>query len=347
MVVGIKDVARAAGVAPSTVSRALGRGPVSPEVRRKVEAAVAATGYRPNLSARRLRSQRSMTVGLIVADIRNPFFTQLSRAVEDEAYRAGMRVFLCNTDEDPGREAMYLDLMAEERVAGLILAPTRALDPALLARVQVPVVLVDRNLPGAGRDTVVLDNRAATVALVDHLLAGGRQRIAGLFGATSATGSERRAAFEARMAEHGLPAICATAPPSPEAGAAALAGLFAAHRPEALILSNGLFVAAAVRFCRDRGLVVPRDLALAGFDDEIWTALVDPPVTVIRQPVDAFGREAMALLASRAAAPGRPCRTVVLAGELVARGSTAARPSSPDAPRPAVPRSAVPRPAAG
>lgn len=195
MTVGIKDVARAAGVAPSTVSRALGKGPVSAEVRSKVAAAVAATGYRPNLAARQLRSQQSMTVGLIVADIRNPFFTQLSRAVEDEAYRAGMQVFLCNTDEDPAREAMYLELMAEERVAGLILAPTRALTPAALADFRVPVVLVDRSLPGGRRDAVTLDNAGATAMLVDHLIETGRRRIAGLFGATSATGIERRDAF--------------------------------------------------------------------------------------------------------------------------------------------------------
>ncbi len=324
MVVGIKDVARAAGVAPSTVSRALGKGPVSTEVRLKVEAAVAATGYRPNLSARRLRSQQSMTVGLIVADIRNPFFTQLSRAVEDEAYRAGMRVFLCNTDEDPQREAMYLGLMAEERVAGLILAPTRSLTPAALAGFQVPVVLVDRSLPGGRRDAVVLDNRGAIAQLVDHLVATGRRRIAGLFGATSATGLERRDGFQARMRDHGLTPITATAPPSLEAGRAAMGDLVARERPEAVILSNGLFVGAALRLCRERGLSVPADLALAGFDDEPWTSLVEPGITVIRQPVDAFGREAMGMLQSRIARPDLPFRTVVLSGELVLRGSTAA-----------------------
>lgn len=322
MSVGIKDVARAAGVAPSTVSRALGKGPVSAEVRSKVAAAVAATGYRPNLAARQLRSQQSMTVGLIVADIRNPFFTQLSRAVEDEAYRAGMRVFLCNTDEDPAREAMYLELMAEERVAGLILAPTRALTPAALADFRVPVVLVDRSLPGGRRDAVVLDNAGATALLVDHLVETGRQRIAGLFGATSATGIERRDAFQARLRQHGREPLAATAPPSAEAGRAALQALLADQAPDALILSNGLFVGAALELCRAESILLPQDLALAGFDDEPWTALVEPGITVIRQPVDAFGREAMLMLLARIARPDLPCRTVVLAGELIRRAST-------------------------
>ena len=103
MTVGIKDVARAAGVSPATVSRVLGNGVVSAELRALVEAAVRDTGYRPNLSARRLRSQHSQTIGLIVADISNPFFTAVSRAVEDAAYKAGLRVILCNTDENPER----------------------------------------------------------------------------------------------------------------------------------------------------------------------------------------------------------------------------------------------------
>lgn len=326
MTIGIKDVARAAGVAPSTVSRALGKGPVSAEVRRKVAAAVAATGYRPNLAARQLRSQQSMTVGLIVADIRNPFFTQLSRAVEDEAYRAGMRVFLCNTDEDPAREAMYLELMAEERVAGLILAPTRALTPAALADFRVPVVLVDRNLPGGQRDAVTLDNAGATAMLVDHLIETGRRRIAGLFGATSATGIERCEAFRARLIQHGLTPLAATAPPSAEAGRAALEGLLARERPDALILSNGLFIGAALQHCRAQGIRLPQDLALAGFDDEPWTALVEPGITVIRQPLEAFGREAMVMLLSRIARPDQPLRTMVLGGELIKRASTAAMP---------------------
>ena len=116
MSVGIKDVAVAAGVSPATVSRVLANHHVKPQLRERVEKAIAATGYRPNLSARRLRSQHSQTIGLMVADIRSPFFTALSRVVEDEAYRSGMRVILCNTDENPDREAMYLRLMQEEGI---------------------------------------------------------------------------------------------------------------------------------------------------------------------------------------------------------------------------------------
>ena len=168
-----------AGVSPATVSRVLGNGPVSDDLRQKVEAAIKATQYRPNLAARRLRSQHSRTIGLIVSDIRNPFFTTLSRAVEDAAYGADMRVVLCNTDENPAREAMYLRMMQEERITGLIYAPTRT-TAERLGRMEFsfPVVLVDRTGPAGAHDAVTIDNASAAGLLVDHLVGQGHRRIA-------------------------------------------------------------------------------------------------------------------------------------------------------------------------
>src|SRR5438477_2728872 len=122
----IKDVAEAAGVSTATVSRVLSNGlHVRPEVRERVMAAVERLGYRPNLVARSLRSQQSNTIGLIVSDIRNPFFTSISRAVEDTAYEQGFSIILCNTDENPEKEAIYLNLMNDENEAGVIYSPTR------------------------------------------------------------------------------------------------------------------------------------------------------------------------------------------------------------------------------
>src|SRR5436309_8197597 len=122
----IKDVAEAAGVSTATVSRVLSNGlHVRPEVRERVMATVERLGYRPNLVARSLRSQRSSTIGLIVSDISNPFFTAISRAVEDSAYEQGFSVLLCNTDENPEKETIYLNLMRDTSVAGAIMSPTR------------------------------------------------------------------------------------------------------------------------------------------------------------------------------------------------------------------------------
>lgn len=327
MTVGIRDVARAAGVSTATVSRALGRGPVSDALREQVEAAVRATGYRPNLSARRLRSQSAQTVGLIVADIRNPFFTAVSRAVEDAAFASGMRVILCNTDEDPAREAMYLRLMEEERVTGVIFAPTESTAAALHERpLGFPVVLIDRTGPPGTHDSVVLDNVAAGAALVDHLAAQGFSRIGGLFGSTSSTGRERRAGYEAAMARHGfVPATRTVAPNAEAAEAAARRWLAEDDRPEALVLSNGLILMGAVRAARALGLAVPGALALAGFDNEPWTDLVEPGLTVVEQPVSEIGAQAMRLLFERIEGPDQPVRKVMLSGRMIARGSTRGR----------------------
>jgi LacI family fructose operon transcriptional repressor len=322
--VSIHDVARVAGVSTSTVSRALGQGPVSEDVRARVEAAVRETGYRPNLMARRLRSQHSGIVGLIVADIRNPFFTAAIGAVEEVAYRAGMRVILCNTDEDPQREALYLQLMQEERVSGLIFAPTRTTQSQLpKLNFDYPVVLLDRAGKAGVHDSVVLDNAAAMASLIEHLAERGLRRIGGLFGKTSSTAAERRDGYLAAMQAHGLaPSYREVAPSAEAATAEVQAWLAQPERPEALVASNSLLLMGALKAARGAGLRIPQDLALAGFDNESWTDLVEPGITVIEQPVEDMGRTAMSLLLERLNAPTLPMRKVVLSGRCIVRGSS-------------------------
>lgn len=336
MTVSIKDVARVAGVSPATVSRVLGNGAVSEELRAQVEAAVRQTGYRPNLAARRLRSRHNQTIGLIVADIRNPFFTAVSRAVEDAAYAAGLRVILCNTDENPEREALYLTLMEEERVTGVIFAPTRRTAESIgVAPRPYPMVLIDRTGPHARQDAVVLDNLAGGAMLVEHLHAQGYRRISGLFGRTSSSGQERQAGYAGAMARLGLAPRATFIAPAVEAAEAEIGRWVAAGElPEAVIASNGLLLMGVVRALRAAGLAFPRDVAVAGFDNESWTDLVGPGITVIEQPVDLIGRTAMAMLLERIETPDAPIRKVVLGGRCVVRGSTA--------PRPAAARSGVP-----
>jgi len=326
MSIGIKDVARKAGVSPATVSRVFSNGPVSADLKKKVEAAVKATGYRPNLSARRLRSQHSSTIGLIVSDLRNPFFTTLSRAVEDAAYRADMRVVLCNTDENPTREAMYLRLMQEERITGVIYAPTRKMAETLESMdFDFPVVLVDRAGPTGTLDSVGIDNREAAGVLADHLVAEGHRRIVGFFGNTSSTAAERHDGYAATMARHGLPTdACFLPPAAAEAEAELMRRLSAGERPDAVMASNGLMLLGLYRSVRRAGLETPRDIAIAGFDNEPWTELVGPGLTVIEQPVAEIGRAAMDLLFERLRTPDMATRKVVLAGRLVVRGSSGA-----------------------
>lgn len=323
----IKDVAAVAGVSVATVSRVLGNGPVSEALRQRVQDAVRQLGYRPNLSARRLRSQHSQTVGLIVSDIRNPFFTAVSRAVEDAAYRSGMRVILCNADEQPEKEAMYLQLMQEERVSGVIFSPTSATARRFRAdRFEFPVVMIDRADPDGQTDAVVLDNQRAAEQLVEHLVGQGCRRIAGLFGNLSSTGAERRAGYEAALAQHELPACARFVAPTIEAAEQELERLLSLpETPDALIASNGLLLQGALRALRERGLSIPRDMALAGFDNDVWTSLVGDGLTVIEQPVYDIGALAMEMLLSRLENAALPQRKLVLNGRLLVRGSTQRR----------------------
>ncbi|HEL4265375.1 TPA: LacI family DNA-binding transcriptional regulator [Stenotrophomonas maltophilia] len=327
MSISINDVARVAGVSKSTVSRVLGGGPVSEAVRGRVEAAIRQTGYHPNLQARRLRARHTGIIGLIVADIRNPFFTALIRAVEEMAYREGLRVTLCNTDEDPEREALYLQLMHEERISGLIFAPTRTTVGRLeRLALDYPTVLVDRAAPGGSIDSVVLDNPAAMAGLVEHLVARGYRRIGGLFGSTSTTAAERRDGYLAAMRTHGLQPDYREVEPTAEAAIATLDQWLAdPSRPEALVASNSLLLMGALKAARSAGLAIPDALALAGFDNERWTEMVEPGITVIEQPVEEMGRAAMSLLLERLRAPELPVRRLVMTGRCVVRGSTALR----------------------
>lgn len=321
---GIKDVAAIAKVSPATVSRTLAGGRVSAALRAKVEAAVKATGYRPNLSARRLRSQDSQTLGLIVADISNPFFTAVARAVEDAAYNAGLRVILCNTAENPKKEALYLQLMEEERVSGLIYAPTRAMVEKLNAYTSnFPIVLIDRADAQNLHDAVVLDNYAAATMLVEHLYDQGYRRITGLFGNASTTGVERRTGYEDAMRRLNLTPHARFLNPSVEAAEQEVAGwLNNPQKPEAVIASNGLFLMGVVRAMQAAGKTIPHDLAVAGFDNESWTELVGSGLTVIEQPVAEIGRAAMRLLLSRLSEPDSAQLKVVLGGQCIIRGST-------------------------
>ena len=320
----IKDVAQLADVSTTTVSRVLSDpGSVRETLRTRVEEAISKLSYRPNLAARRLRQQRASLIGLIVSDIRNPFFTDISRAVEDMAYRHGLRLILCNTDEDPAKEASYLQLMADEQASGVILSPTMETLARLAPRDQAfPVVLVDRALDATAVDMVLLDNANAARRLAQHLIDAGCRRIVALAGASSSTARERRSGYESAMQSAGLVPRTLTMRPTVEDGLSAMNGLLV-DAPDAVIATNGLLLLGAVHAVQAAGLRAPHDIAIAGFDDNAWTALPQIDITVIGQPTYDIGATAMEMLLARIADPTRRPRRVVLEGELIVRGSTA------------------------
>lgn len=326
--IGIKEVADAAGVSTATVSRVLADKPhVRPEIRERVLAVVATLNYRPNRVARSLRVHQSNTIGLIVADIQNPFFTSVSRAVEDMAYEQGLSVFLCNTDENPDKEAMYLDLMRDENVAGVILAPTRPTADSFgaMAKLNIPTVIIDRRVHGIGVDSVLIDNVEAAYKITEHLLDDGHRRIGAIFGVGSTTGRERREGFMQVFKERNLkPAIelATYVEAREEEGYKATQHFLSLPEPpEAILISNGLLAVGAFRAIRERKLSIPDQIAFASFDETTWTTLVEPAVTVIEQPTYEIGQTATELLLKRLEEPARPTREVILKGKLIIRHS--------------------------
>ncbi|MEK6221378.1 MAG: LacI family transcriptional regulator [Chloroflexota bacterium] len=326
----IKDVAKEAGVSTATVSRVLSNKPhVRAEVRERVLIAIKNLDYRPNLVARNLRTRRSNIIGLIVADIRNPYFTSVSRAVEDSAYEHGYSVFLCNTDENRKKEEIYINLMRDENVAGVIFAPTQKTAKEIHSLyLNFPTVIIDRGIKiteDSAMDLVLIDNVDAAYRLTKQLLEKGKKRIAGIFGKHSYTGKQRQEGFKKALSEFGLDYSTQYArfvSPKISAGKTAAENLLRLSKPpDAIFTTNSLLTAGAMSAVLEKGLIIPNEIAIVGFDNPTWTSIVQPPVTVISQPTEEIGRIAIDLLHQRIKNPKLPAREVILQGKLIKRGS--------------------------
>jgi DNA-binding LacI/PurR family transcriptional regulator len=331
----LQEVARAAGVSPSTVSRAISRPDmVNAETRKRVEAAVRALGYRPSRVARRLRLTHGYSdlVGLVIPDLQNPFFADLARGVEDVAARHGYTVLIGNSDESVEKETRYLNAMRAEAVDGIILPPScegrsAAVD---LARAGVPLVCVDRRLDKASVDTVLVDNVRGASEATEHLVGLGHRRIGYLEGKQGvSTTRERLEGYRSALARHGIesdPALVLAGDSRPDGARRLAASLLGSPgRPSALLVGNGMMTLGAVEAIHDLRLRIPEDVAVVGYDDMPWARALVPALTVVRQPGYELGSRAMELLRQRIREPERSITTVMLQPELVIRGSCGAR----------------------
>jgi LacI family transcriptional regulator len=321
----MKDVARAAGVSLMTVSRVVsGESGVAPETAAKVEAAVRSLGYQRNDIARNLRrkGQDSRTIGLVVDDLANPFFSGLARSVEDEAYRRGSLVLVGSTNDEPRRERDVVAAFCSRQVDGLIVVPTGANQTFLKAQMArgVKVVAVDRPMTGLDVDSVTVDNRAGAEHAVRHLLGHGHRRIAYLGDRQEIwTQNERFAGYVAALASAGIavdPAMVRHGLRSREEAAAAIGELMVRGEPPTAVFSGNDLVTIGVV---DAG--VADRFALVGFDDFPLSDKLVPPVTVVSQDPAALGRTAAQLLFGRIDGDGSAARSVVLSTRFVERGS--------------------------
>lgn len=323
--VRMSDVAAAAGLSTATVSRALNNSTtVNPEYAARAREAAERLGYRPNRLARGLRKQSTEVLALIISDVSNPFFTAVTRGVEDVAQRAGYSVLLCNTDEDASKEATYLEVAELQQVAGVILSPHQAgSDLSRLRSAGIPVVTIDR-LSGEAVDTVTAASAEAAADATRHLLESGWSRPAFITGPEVVVTARQR--LEGYLSVAPVP-LYRWGPFTREGGAANAASLLDGDpSPDAFLTANAAIALGALGEIRDRGLRVGEDVGFVTFDEAPWAELLSPPVSVVAQPAYQIGSAAADLLMRRITGHAdMPEQHIVLPTRLVPRASSARR----------------------
>lgn len=326
----MSELARSLNLSTSTVSRALTRPEmVASDTRERVLAAAKANGYLLNGIAQSLRTRTTKSVGLIVSDIMNPFYSAIVRAVEGVAASNGYSVIVCNADENDEKEEEALWVLAERQVAGIIHAATGAKLETLraLRRRGIAIVCFDRVSGLEDTDAALVDNVEGARAATRHLLALGHRLVATIAGPDRlTTGRDRLRGFRAVLDEEGLvvdEAYIERGDFRRESAYAATTRLLSlAVPPTALFVANNEMLIGALDAIRDRGVAIPRQLSVVSFDDVPWARYVDPPLTVVAQPTEEIGRAAAHLLFRRLGGDDVP-KTVVLTPILRTRGSTA------------------------
>lgn len=329
--VSIKDIARAAQVSHSTVSRALRDSPlVNPETRALIQKIAAEKGYTVSAVARSLVTRRTNTLGIVVTSIADPFVGEVVGGIEEFALGRGYSVILATCHADPAREQRAVRSFQERRIDGILVTASRvgALYMPMLEEMKVPIVLINNQHPGEFGYHVSIDNPAGARAVTQHLIALGHRRIAYIgdrFGLHSDT--ERCAGYRESLQAAGIacdPSLVVTGDSGPESGLHAMRELLdRADPPTAVFCYNDLSAYGAMRAARDRGLRVPEDISIAGFDDLFLSSYTDPPLTTVRQPKQEMGRDAAGILL--ALLEGGNPTSIIKQGVLVERQSTAAR----------------------
>lgn len=331
----LHDVARAAGVSIATVSATINQtANVSPELQERVRRAIAELGYHPDGIARSLKKRSTQTLGLIISDISNPFFTSLVRGIEDVANSRGYSLILCNTDEDIDKERAYLRLLRSRRVDGLIMAAAGAVEDyhRFFAEANTPLVFIDRKVPTVPADAVVVDNVSGARQVVEYLLRLGHRRIGAITGLPQiSTTHERVEGYRQALEKAGIPVEpthmrCGNS--RLEGGyQAALALLDLPKRPTGIFATNNLMAIGLMRAVAERDLRCPGEISVACFDDFEWASVFRPCLTTVAQPTYEMGVRAAEILFARLGRTltGDP-KEIVLSPTLMVRDSCAAPP---------------------
>lgn len=331
MAASVRDVADDAGVSVGTVSNVLNHpAKVSAATVARVQASIERLGFVRNDAARQLRAGRSRTIGLVVLDLRNPFFTEVARGAEERAAEHGLTVLVANSDEKQPREAMYLDLFEQQRVFGVLVTPVAENMPRLTRMRDrgIPTVLVDRQSHDPSFASVAVDDHEGGRIAAAHLLASGRRRIAFVGGPIALRQvSDRLSGAQAAVATSGgslelIGTEALTVDEGRRAGRRILER-DAAHRPDAVFAANDLLALGLLQSLVMTGDArVPEDIAIIGYDDIDFSAAAVIPLSSVRQPAGLIGSTAVDLLLELQSGAAEQREHIVFRPELVVRDST-------------------------
>lgn len=327
MSVTIAEVARIAGVSKSTVSRYLNGlyDHMGADTRERISRVIAELDYRPNTLARSLKQKRTHTVGAIVANILNPFSTSIIRGIEDTLQEAGFNLILCNADDDPAKERDYVNMLVDKQIDGLIINTTGC-NNELIAQVNqnTPVVLIDRKVPDIGIDTVTVDSAKGVSQAIAHMVGLGHRNIA-MFTLPYDHVSprlERVQAFRAALADHELPFreewLVQTSIKENDVLSklrALLCTEVSTRKPTGIFCANNMITMSVIKAIKKIGLTIPDEVSVLGFDDWEWAQLIEPPVTVVAQPVYDMGNKAASLLIKRLKSSRSPKKPITISFE--------------------------------
>ena len=325
----IKQVAARAQVSTATVSRFLsGENYISKDARARIGKAMEELNYQPNRIARNLRTRKAFTVGVILSDIRNPFFTSVVRGIEDVLHKSGYTLFLCNSDEDTQKETIYLKTLREEGVAGIILASSQK-DLSEYRRIigeHLPLVAIDRYPRGLEVDSVGVTNISGAREAVSHLLSLGHERIGFINGPKQNINSiERGSGYEKAFAERNLKIdkkLVQYTNFKQDGGCLAMRKLLELKKPPtAVFAANNLLALGALQVINKYNLKIPEDLSFICFDDTPWTTAFQPPITAVAQPTYELGTIAAEFLLERSKNFEKPINHLTLETKLILRNS--------------------------
>jgi len=329
----LKDVAKEAGVSISTVSRVLNDAQnVNLETRLRVQNAIKKLKYQPSRVARRLRVNKGQSnlIGLLIPDIRNPFYVEVIRGVEEAATQKGYAFIMSNFSQNVEKEKLYLDIMLSESVDGLIVAPAHENDRIIINLIEsgLPVVCIDRMLPRAKVDAVVVNNREGSKEAIEYLISMGHRRIALLSGPLQIpTYKERLKGYQEALVENGITIddeLIKIGDSTHKSGCDFTKELLAmGNPPTAIFAGNNLITLGALEVLHLNKVKIPENMSIIGFDDVYWAISLNPPLTAVSQPGFEIGRRAADLLLNRILEPNRPHARVILDTQLMIRQSCA------------------------